>query len=149
MYCTHCGQPLSPNCTGVCQNCGAPVQSAYYTSNMPPYYGQPQQPVYLQPPTFAPPIPKPSMNWLIVNIVLTVLSGCSNVLAIIGIVFGALAQNSYTKRNYAEAESNNKTCRIMGIISLVLGAIGVLLVVLYLVLIVAGVFGSLGSEYYM
>jgi len=111
---------------------------------MPPYYGQPQQPVYAQPPTFAPPIPKPSMNWLIVNIVLTVLSGCSNILAIIGIVFGALAQNNYTKQNYAEAESNNKTCRIMGIISLSFCALGLLLVILYVVL-----FFALGMEYYM
>ncbi len=41
MYCTHCGQPLSPDCAGVCQNCGSPVQNTYQTANMPPYYGQP------------------------------------------------------------------------------------------------------------
>ncbi|MDO4154132.1 MAG: CD225/dispanin family protein [Clostridia bacterium] len=118
-------------------------QPSYGTQ--PPIYGQ--QP-YGAPQPIYPPVPKPSMSWLIVNIVLTVLSGCTNLLAIVGIVFGALGQSAYTKGKYEDAKSHTKTCRTFAIISLTLSALTVLAGILYVVLVALGSFSAISGGFY-
>ena len=85
MFCKNCGQEILPG-TVNCPRCGAYVAPDTAQAQTPPspYNGQPYPP-YGQPY----PIPaKPSVGWLVFNIVLVVLSGFSNILAIVGVVFG-------------------------------------------------------------
>lgn len=137
MFCKNCGQEMADNMI-VCPNCNTPVeanaanapvqpvQPPYGAPQQPPYgapqqppYGAPQQPYAPGYSNMMPPPPKPSIAWLIVNIVLMVLSGFTGLFSIIGTIYGALAQSAYNKGNYADAESKNKTCKILGIIGIV------------------------------
>lgn len=158
MFCKNCGQPLEDG-TLFCPNCNTPVdgfpagdttqpQRPIYTAN--PYgtqpqqpYGAPQQP-YGYPPQQPYPVQmeKPSITWLIVNIVCLVLSG--SVFSIIGTVFGALAQSAYNKGAYADAQSKNKTAKILGIVSIVSLALVYILVFFFLIV----GFSAMGPGYY-
>lgn len=155
MFCKNCGQQLAEGAV-FCPNCGAavqaeaqpvqaeaqpvqaeaqPVQAAQqpYTPPQQPY-GQPQQPYppYGQPAFGNVNAPaKPSMSWLIVNIVIYVLSGFMNILSLIGLIFGAIGQSSYSKGDYVDAENKTKVCKTLGIISLVLFIIGVLATIFF------------------
>lgn len=152
MFCKNCGQQLAEG-AAFCPNCGmtvtqpdtAPAASEQPaaeqgTAQQPPYtqpqqpYTQPQQP-YGQPGygnVYAPQA-KPSMSWLIVNIVLFVLSGFVNIFSLIGLIFGAIGQSDYNKGNYADAESKTKVCKILGIISLVLFVLGWATMIFFLI----------------
>lgn len=146
MFCKNCGQEL-PDGAVFCPNCNASVadaaqaQTPYGYGAQPPYGAQqpygyaPQQPI-AQP-------PKPSLAWLIVNIVCLVLSG--NIFSIIGTIFGALAQSAYNKGAYAEAESKNKTTKILGIISIVTFVLFYILVFYFVIFLGTA---TLGSAYY-
>lgn len=146
MFCKNCGQEL-PDGAVFCPNCNAAVadaaqaQTPYGYGAQPPYGAQqpygyaPQQPI-AQP-------PKPSLAWLIVNIVCLVLSG--NIFSIIGTIFGALAQSAYNKGAYAEAESKNKTTKILGIISIVTFVLFYILVFYFVIFLGTA---TLGSAYY-
>lgn len=146
MFCKNCGQEL-PDGAVFCPNCNASVadaaqaQTPYGYGAQPPYGAQqpygyaPQQPI-VQP-------PKPSLAWLIVNIVCLVLSG--NIFSIIGTIFGALAQSAYNKGAYAEAESKNKTTKILGIISIVTFVLFYILVFYFVIFLGTA---TLGSAYY-
>ena len=144
MYCPYCGHEIAAN-AGFCSKCGSvvfadptPVQTPTPPS---PYNGQPYQP-YGQPY----PIPaKPSVGWLVFNIVLVVLSGFSNILAIVGVVFGALGQSAYNHGDYKDAESKTKVCKVLGIISLVLFILAFLFLLFFFFVI--GV-SSTPSTYY-
>lgn len=161
MFCKNCGQNL-PDGAVFCPNCNAPVADAAQPQTPPtaanPYAVPPQQPPYgygAQPPYgaqqpygYAPqqPIvqpPKPSLAWLIVNIVCLVLSG--NIFSIIGTIFGVLAQSAYNKGAYAEAESKNKTTKILGIISIVTFVLFYILVFYFVIFLGTA---TLGSAYY-
>lgn len=50
MYCANCGQPVFPNPTGTCPNCGAPMEQNAPTGAVPPQYA---------PPPYVPPMPYP------------------------------------------------------------------------------------------
>lgn len=146
MFCKNCGQEL-PDGAVFCPNCNASVadaaqaQTPYGYGAQPPYGAQqpygyaPQQPI-VQP-------PKPSLTWLIVNIVCLVLSG--NIFSIIGTIFGALARSAYNKGAYAEAESKNKTTKILGIISIVTFVLFYILVFYFVIFLGTA---TLGSAYY-
>ena len=117
MFCKNCGQEILPG-TVNCPRCGAYVapDTAQVQTPPSPYNGQPYQP-YGQPyqpgPSYGQPYPipaKPSVGWLVFNIVLVVLSGFSNILAIVGVVFGALGQSAYNHGDYKDAESKTKVC---------------------------------------
>lgn len=155
MFCKNCGQEL-PDGTLFCPNCNQPIIDDAAQAQTPPtaanpYTVPPQQPPYgynaqppygyaPQPPFVQP--PKPSLTWLIVNIVCLVLSG--NIFSIIGTIFGALALSAYNKGAYAEAESKNKTAKILGIIGIVS------LVLVYILAFYVFVFlgtATLGSYY--
>lgn len=155
MFCKNCGQEIAEGAT-VCPNCNTPVAAATANTAQPqapqqPYAQQtpPQQPYAQQPyapynPGFsnvAP--PKPALTWLIVNIVCVVLCGFSNILGIIGIVFGALAQSAYNKGNYAEAESKAKTAKVLGIITL----IGTIILYIFAIISVALGIGLAAAGY--
>lgn len=154
MFCKNCGQEILPG-TVNCPRCGAyvapdtaqaqtppPIYNGQPYQSWQPPYGQPQQPFMGQPY----PIPaKPSVGWLVFNIVLLVLSGFSNVLAIVGVVFGALGQSSYNHGDYRDAESKTKVCKVLGIISLVLSVLG--LIFLFFFFFVVGM-SSTPSTYY-
>ena len=142
MFCKNCGQEILPG-TVNCPRCGAYVAPDTAQAQMPPspYNGQPYQP-YGQPY----PIPaKPSVGWLVFNIVLVVLSGFSNILAIVGVVFGALGQSAYNHGDYKDAESKAKSCKVLAIISLVL-FLG-LLAACFIAVLIIGV-SSTPSTYY-
>ena len=162
MFCKNCGQAMDDNLL-VCPNCNTPVESdasAQPTQPVPPVqqpyaaqppYGAPQQP-YGQPyapgyNNMMPPPPKPSIAWLIVNIVVMVCTGFTGIISIIGTIFGALAQSAYNKGNYADAESKNKTCKILGILSI----IGFVLLVIFMIfaVIVGGAAAFADLDYYM
>lgn len=162
MFCKNCGQEL-PDGAVFCPNCNEPIIGGAAQAQTPPtaanpYTAPPQQPPYnysAQPPYGAqqpygyapqPPFvqpPKPSLTWLIVNIVCLVLSG--NIFSIIGTIFGALAQSAYNKGAYAEAESKNKTAKILGIIGIV-SLVLVYILVFYFVIFLGT--ATLGSAYY-
>lgn len=122
-------QPVPPQ-----QPYGQPTYTDPYAQQQPYTAGNPYQPVP----------PKPSIAWLIVNIVCVVLCGFTNVIGIIGIIFCALAQSAYGKGAYADAESKAKTGKILGIITLI-GTVA--LYVLYIFSLALGV-SLLGSGYY-
>ena len=148
MFCKNCGQEILPG-TVNCPRCGAYVAPDAAQAQTPPppplYNGQPYQswqPSYGQPY----PIPaKPSVGWLVFNIVLVVLSGFSNILAIVGVVFGALGQCAYNHGDYKDAESKTKVCKVLGIISLVLFILAFLFLLFFFFVI--GV-SSTPSTYY-
>lgn len=149
MFCKNCGQEIAEGAT-VCPNCNTPVDVAAAAANAAqPQQTPPQQPYAQQPyapynPGFsnvAP--PKPALTWLIVNIVCVVLCGFSNILGIIGIVFGALAQSAYNKGNYAEAESKAKTAKVLGIITL----IGTIILYIFAIISVALGIGIAAAGY--
>lgn len=147
MFCKNCGQEIAEGAT-VCPNCNTPVDVAAANTAQ-PQQTPPQQPYAQQPyapynPGFsnvAP--PKPALTWLIVNIVCVVLCGFSNILGIIGIVFGALAQSAYNKGNYAEAESKAKTAKVLGIITL----IGTIILYIFAIISVALGIGLAAAGY--
>lgn len=147
MFCKNCGQEIAEGAT-VCPNCNTPVDVAAANATQ-PQQTPPQQPYAQQPyapynPGFsnvAP--PKPALTWLIVNIVCVVLCGFSNILGIIGIVFGALAQSAYNKGNYAEAESKAKTAKVLGIITL----IGTIILYIFAIISVALGIGLAAAGY--
>lgn len=159
MFCKNCGQQLAEG-AAFCPNCGAavpaeeqpiqaetqPVQTQEQPTEAQPVQAaqqpytppQPQQPYAPQPPYGQPgygnayvPQAKPSMTWLIVNIVIYVLSGFMNILSLIGLIFGAIGQSSYNKGDYVDAENKTKVCKTLGIISLVLFIIGVLATIFF------------------
>lgn len=153
MFCKVCGQALSPD-AGFCPNCGAAVQSTSDGKATPeppageqygyaPPYSRPRYPFAGQGYPAVP--PKPSMTWLIVNIVLTVLSGLSNLLAIIGLIFGVLGQSAYTKGDYADAVSKTKVCKTLGIVSLALFLVA--LVVVVILCLAAGLIAGFSGAY--
>ena len=155
MFCKNCGQEILPGSVN-CPRCGAyvapdtaqaqtpspPIYDGQPYQSWQPSYGQPQQPFVGQPY----PIPaKPSVGWLVFNIVLVVLSGFSNILAIVGVVFGALGQSAYNHGDYKDAESKTKVCKVLGIISLVLFILAFLFLLFFFFVI--GV-SSTPSTYY-
>lgn len=66
----------------------------------------------------------PGTVWLWLNIVMTVLCCCSNILSIIGIIFGAMSVSKFNSGLYAESRSNANVAKWMFIIGLILGALG-------------------------
>lgn len=103
-----------------------------------------QQPVYTQPQTGygAPPPNKPACpsDYLVGNIILTVLGLCSCiglVLGIVGIVFSSQVKSKYALGDYAGALSASNTAKILFIINLVLSILAVLGWVLYIVVVIA------------
>ena len=142
MFCKNCGQEILPG-TVNCPRCGAYVapDAAQVQTPPPPYNGQPYPP-YGQPY----PIPaKPSVGWLVFNIVLMVFSGFTNIFAIVGVVLGALGQSAYNHGDYKDAESKAKSCKVLAIISLVL-FLG-LLAACFIAVLIIGV-SSTPSTYY-
>ena len=142
MFCKNCGQEILPG-TVNCPRCGAYVapDTAQVQTPPPPYNGQPYPP-YGQPY----PIPaKPSVGWLVFNIVLMVFSGFTNIFAIVGVVLGALGQSAYNHGDYKDAESKAKSCKVLAIISLVL-FLG-LLAACFIAVLIIGV-SSTPSTYY-
>ena len=90
------------------------------------------------------PVPQNTATlWLILNIVMTVLC-CGNILGIIGIVYAALGMGAHTRGDYAKMESNTRTSRILFIVGIILGAIGMLF---FVIAAAAGMLGSLGNFY--
>lgn len=163
MFCKNCGQAMDDNLL-VCPNCNTPVERDASAQPAQGYDAQPQQPYAAQPPYGAPqqpygqpyapgynnmmpPPPKPSIVWLIVNIVVMVCTSFTNIFAIIGTIFGALAQSAYNKGNYADAESKNKTCKILGIVSII--GFVVLIVFAIFAVIVGGAVAFADLDYYM
>lgn len=163
MFCKNCGQAMDDNLL-VCPNCNTPVERDASAQPAQGYDAQPQQPYAAQPPYGAPqqpynqpyapgynnmmpPPPKPSIAWLIVNIVVMVCTSFTNIFAIIGTIFGALAQSAYNKGNYADAESKNKTCKILGIVSII--GFVVLIVFAIFAVIVGGAVAFADLDYYM
>lgn len=136
MFCKTCGHEI-PADAGFCSNCGTAVfadVTPVQTTPPPLYYGQPyrpEQPPYGQ--VYSAPR-KPSAGWLVFNIVLMVFSAFSNILAIVGVVFGALGQSAYNHGDYKDAESKTRTCKVLGIISLVLFLMAVVFLVLLFLL---------------
>lgn len=151
MFCKNCGQQLAEG-AAFCPNCGAAVpaeeQPIQAEAQPVPTEAQPTeaQPVQAQQQPYTPPQQpygqpgygnvyapqaKPSMSWLIVNIVLYVLSGFMNILSLIGLIFGAIGQSSYSKGDYVDAENNTKVCKTLGIISLVLFILGALATIFF------------------
>lgn len=164
MFCKNCGQAMDDNML-FCPNCNTPVGTEASAQPAQPYDAQPQQPYAAQQPPYGapqqpysqpyapgynnmmPPPPKPSIAWLIVNIVVMVCTSFTNIFAIIGTIFGALAQSSYNKGNYADAESKNKTCKILGIVSIV--GFAVLMIFAIIVMIIGGAAAFADLGYYM
>lgn len=72
----------------------------------------------------------PGTVWLVLNIILTVLSCCANVLGIIGIIFGGLAVSKFNKGLYTEAKSNANVSKWMFIISIILGVVGLIITII-------------------
>lgn len=79
----------------------------------------------------------PGAVWLCLNITVTVLSCCSNILGIIGIVFGAIAVSNFNNCRYDEAKSNANVSKWLFIVGIILGAVGVV------ALLAAGLFPML------
>lgn len=67
----------------------------------------------------------PGTLWLALNIAMTALSCLSNVLSIIGIVFGAIAVSRYNQGRYDEAQNNANVSKWLLISGLILALAGV------------------------
>ncbi|MDD3242917.1 MAG: zinc-ribbon domain-containing protein [Eubacteriales bacterium] len=128
-YCTKCGSGNEDQAM-FCANCGQAFEQ--------PAAEQPvvEQPVVEQPveaPAYTeaqpaavvndPNAKNPATLWMILNIVLTVLCCCSNVAAIVGIVFGAIGMSSFNKGNLEDAEAKTKIAKIMFFVGLGLGVL--------------------------
>lgn len=137
--CEKCGLENSDDSI-FCAGCGATLEAA----------AAPQQPIQPETPAAAyaysaPAAPAPAEKniatlWLILNIVLTVLC-CGNLLGIIGIIFAAMGMGSFNKGNYEDMKAKTKTAKILFIVGIVLGVIGLIL------LIALGVVGQVMSNY--
>lgn len=147
MFCKICGHEVASDAR-FCSNCGAAVSAdAAPVQPPPPYYGQPYwqgQPLYGQP--YQPLPTKPSVAWLVFNIVLTVFSGFTNIFAIVGIVLGALGQSAYNHGDYKDAESKTKACKVLAIVSLALFLL--LLIACFFAVLFIGMFSAPSTHYY-
>lgn len=116
--------------------------------------GNTQQPVYTQPQTDygAPPPNKPACpsDYLVGNIILTVLGLCTCiglVLGIVGIVFSSQVKSKYALGDYAGAQNASNTAKVLFIVNLVLTILAVLGWVVYFVFVVSLV-GNISSPYF-
>lgn len=120
-----------------------------------PTYGpnyQTQQPVSPQPMQYGSYQPqnnmaKPYYNWMtwaIVGTILGFLFSCIGaIFGIIGIVNSNKANTAYNYGDYVTADSANSTAKTMTIIALVLGGLGLVVSILFLVGVVASPFAAI------
>lgn len=130
VYCPKCGMQNADGSI-YCSRCGSAMGTAQTQGGSPTVVvvgnGGQQAPVGSNPGTV----------WLWLNIILTVLSCCSNILGIIGIVFGAISVSNFNNGRYAESKSNANVSKWLFIISIILGVVGTI------VGLVAGLFPML------
>lgn len=77
---------------------------------------------------FGPPA-LPPKNWLVENILVTIL--CCNILGVIGIYFAAQVDGNFYKGDLAAAQSNANTAKWMALVSFLLGGGLILIVVIF------------------
>lgn len=125
-YCPKCGQQNADGSI-YCSRCGSSMGAA-------PAQGGSPTVVVVGSNAQAPVGSNPGTVWLWLNIILTALSCCSNILGIIGIIFGAMAVSKFNNGLYADAKSNANVSKWLFIISIILGIVGTV------VALVAGLF---------
>lgn len=137
--CTQCGEAIPDNCN-FCTNCGAPVPSAEEPQPQQAYNPQPDpQPQYQQPVQQQPVGVKPK-NYLALSIIATIL--CCWPLGIPAIVYAAKVDGLWNRGDYAGAAEASRKAKAWSIASAVTGGV---IVLLYVILIAAGVVAGLAD----
>ncbi len=126
MICKKCGANARDGAR-FCEVCGAPLEQE-------PVQQAPVQPATYSDPYHAPAGATPTgevQDYLVWNIVLTVLSFCCSciglVTGIVGIVFSSQVRSALAAGNRAEAEAKSKTAKTMCFVTLGLVILGVIL----------------------
>ncbi len=122
-----------------------PPPGGYGTGGYGPPAGGYGPPSGGQPGFGGPPSAEPPKNYLIQNI-LGIIS-CIPLIGIIGLIFALQVNSKWTAGDYAGAESNANTAKILGIIGLVLFIINVVFWVGYFIFVVV-LFGAAGTASY-
>lgn len=141
-FCTHCGQPIEGN-VKFCTNCGAPIPTSTFDPEP-----EPQQQTYQQ--TYQQPEPQPVQqqpigmkpkNYLALSILATIF--CCLPFGIPAIVFAAKVDNYWNAGNYQRAMEVSRKAKTWMLVSVILGALGI---ITYLALIFLGV-AAYGTDF--
>jgi uncharacterized membrane protein YvbJ len=132
-FCTSCGKAIEGD-GRFCTNCGAPIQPEEPQQQY--YQPQPEpQPVKQQPVGMKP------KNYLALSILATIL--CCLPFGIPAIVFSARVDNYWNAGNYQEAQEASRKAKTWMLISVIIGAVGI---ISYLALVFMGV-AAMGSDF--
>ncbi len=139
------GQPAQPDSSPY-QQPQQPYQQPYQQAPQQPY--QQGQPPYGQPPFggYQQQLPPKPATFLAGNIIMTILSLCSclgTIPGIVGIVFSAMVSSKYNQGDYEGAKSMAKVAKILFWVTLGLAVAGIVLIVV-MIASSASMYGSYG-----